>query len=187
MLCPVCEPHCTYVHTQKCNVSCICKTCVRTCTVHVVTCAHTPYTLILPYTHVHSAHSPFHKGVFVCVQCLPSLPSPHTPPLTQLQSKRDHWEIDFLQLKIKEKIGSGSYGTVYKSEWHGVFFLSILVSIPVGRKAVAVTLFNFCLDVLCPPTYLLHFQSVNTSCRRLCGEDAECDQSHRVAAPSLQE
>lgn len=92
-----------------------------------------------PYTHVHSAHSPFHKGVFVRVQCLPS---PHTLPLTQLQSKRDHWEIDFLQLKIKEKIGSGSYGTVYKSEWHGVFFLSILVSIPVGRKAVSVTLFK---------------------------------------------
>ena len=32
----------------------------------------------------------------------------------------DEWEIPYQDIQIDEKIGSGSFGTVYKGKWHGM-------------------------------------------------------------------
>ena len=39
------------------------------------------------------------------------------------RDSNDDWEIYAEDLKIGERIGSGSYGTVYKGYWHGMIIL----------------------------------------------------------------
>ena len=31
----------------------------------------------------------------------------------------DVWEIPYNEIEVGERIGSGSFGTVYKGKWHG--------------------------------------------------------------------
>ena len=35
----------------------------------------------------------------------------------------DEWEIPYQDIQIDEKIGSGSFGTVYKGKWHGNYLI----------------------------------------------------------------
>lgn len=39
----------------------------------------------------------------------------------------DVWEIPYQDIEIGPKIGSGSFGTVYKGKWHGESFKQISV------------------------------------------------------------
>ena len=35
----------------------------------------------------------------------------------------DVWEIPYNEIEVGERIGSGSFGTVYKGKWHGMSYL----------------------------------------------------------------
>ena len=37
----------------------------------------------------------------------------------------DVWEIPYMDIEIGAKIGSGSFGTVYKAKWHGKHLQSL--------------------------------------------------------------
>lgn len=44
------------------------------------------------------------------------------PPLQRPRDKRDssyYWEIEASEVFLQSRIGSGSFGTVYKGKWHG--------------------------------------------------------------------
>ena len=35
----------------------------------------------------------------------------------------DVWEIPYNEIEVGERIGSGSFGTVYKGKWHGMSYI----------------------------------------------------------------
>ena len=37
-----------------------------------------------------------------------------------------HWEIPFSQISMDNKIGSGTFGTVYRGKWHGTVAVKVL-------------------------------------------------------------
>ena len=49
---------------------------------------------------------------YTCVMCLQKAHRDST----------DVWEIPYQDIEIGPKIGSGSFGTVYKGKWHGEFY-----------------------------------------------------------------
>ena len=45
-------------------------------------------------------------------------------PLQRPRDKRDssyYWEIEASEVVLHSRIGSGSFGTVYKGKWHGEY------------------------------------------------------------------
>jgi len=38
-----------------------------------------------------------------------------------------YWEIEASEVMLSTRIGSGSFGTVYKGKWHGKFFTAVTV------------------------------------------------------------
>ena len=57
-------------------------------------------------------------------------------PFQRPRDKRDssyYWEIDSSEVCLQSRIGSGSFGTVYKGKWHGEKHLYICDSLVSWR------------------------------------------------------
>uniref|UniRef100_A0A4W3ICP5 RAF proto-oncogene serine/threonine-protein kinase n=1 Tax=Callorhinchus milii TaxID=7868 RepID=A0A4W3ICP5_CALMI len=93
-----------------------------------------------PNVHMSSTHMPVDSNV-IEVQFLAHFPSPFLPlsllpvPQTQVSNsnpprwERDssyYWEIKGDEVVLVKRIGSGSFGTVYKGKWHGDVAVKIL-------------------------------------------------------------
>lgn len=50
---------------------------------------------------------------------------------------RPEWEIDRDDIELKEKIGEGEFGTVYKALWHGTFLAAKLLKSSTDAVALA--------------------------------------------------
>ena len=49
------------------------------------------------------------------------------------------WEIPYREIEVGERIGSGSFGTVYKGRWHGMTrppVIYVITSACIGPVAV---------------------------------------------------
>lgn len=44
-----------------------------------------------------------------------------SPFQTKHKNSSDVWEIPYNKIEVGERIGSGSFGTVYKGRWHGAY------------------------------------------------------------------
>lgn len=44
----------------------------------------------------------------------------------------DDWEIPDGQITVGQRIGSGSFGTVYKGKWHGMYISNMVPLAQVG-------------------------------------------------------
>uniref|UniRef100_A0A673ZFR3 RAF proto-oncogene serine/threonine-protein kinase n=1 Tax=Salmo trutta TaxID=8032 RepID=A0A673ZFR3_SALTR len=65
-------------------------------------------------------------GIPTILLCLTSV---HHPPPYRPRDKRDssyYWEIEASEVVLHSRIGSGSFGTVYKGKWHGDVAVKIL-------------------------------------------------------------
>ena len=57
--------------------------------------------------------------MYVHVSNPPSLVSFPSSRQKMHRDSTDVWEIPYMDIEIGAKIGSGSFGTVYKAKWHG--------------------------------------------------------------------
>lgn len=63
---------------------------------------------------------------------------------TKLRDAQKSWEIDFGEIKLREKIGSGAFSELYKAEWRASIVAAKVISVEKGAESV---IQSFCDEV----------------------------------------
>jgi hypothetical protein len=63
---------------------------------------------------------------------------------TKLRDTQKTWEIDFAEIKLQEKIGSGAFSELYKAEWRASIVAAKVISVEKGAESV---IQSFCEEV----------------------------------------
>ena len=79
--------------------------------------------------------------MYMCLILLISLLSFPSSRQKMHRDSTDVWEIPYMDIEIGAKIGSGSFGTVYKAKWHGKCLQSL------GTNNITSTALSFYVHV----------------------------------------
>jgi hypothetical protein len=63
---------------------------------------------------------------------------------TKLRDAQKSWEIDFAEIKLQEKIGSGAFSELYKAEWRASIVAAKVISVDKGAESV---IQSFCEEI----------------------------------------